>query len=176
MWRFVLVVILFSSISQFSLGQTPVKPRPSPLAIAQMKFKDTYLKVTYSQPHKRGREIFGALVPYGEVWRTGANEATELTINKPILIGQDTLSAGTYSLFTIPEKENWTVIINEEVGQWGSYNYLPESDILRIKVPVEEIKDVVWEPFTISFETERDYAYLVMRWDQTAIRVPIRFP
>src|SRR5688572_28697951 len=93
-------------------AQEQVKARPSPLALATVKNKTTYVKITYSQPHNNGRAIFGSLVPYGQVWRTGANEATEITVTKDITINSVLLKAGTYSIFTIPEKEKWTIIIN----------------------------------------------------------------
>jgi len=90
----------------FSSAQTVLKPRTSPLAIVAARYKNTYLKITYSQPQKNGREIFGKLVPYDQVWRTGANEATEITITNDILINGTTLKAGTYSLFTYQAKKN----------------------------------------------------------------------
>ena len=105
----VLILMLLSFLSN---GQETAKQRPSPLSITTVKYKDCYVKITYSQPHKRGREIFGKVVPYGDVWRTGANEATELTITKDIELNGKPLSAGTYSLFTIPKKELcWTIVI-----------------------------------------------------------------
>lgn len=158
-----------------SFAQEAITPRPSPTAIVTMKYDDTYVKLTYSQPHKRDRDIFGELVPYGKVWRTGANEATEITLTGDILINQDTLKAGTYSVFTIPGKDQWTIIINEELGQWGSYNYNPESDVLRFDVPVENVQSVVWEPFTIAFEQKNDKADLLMMWDKTKVTIPIEF-
>ena len=172
----ILLVGMISCLATAHLqAQETVKPRPSPTAIVTMKYEDTYIKVTYCQPHKRGREVFGELVPYGKVWRTGANETTEITVTEDILVQEDTLKAGTYSLFTIPRKERWVEIFNEELGQWGSYNYRKKSDVLRIEVPTELVKDVIWEPFTISFAQTNDKADLQMMWDQTMVSVPIRF-
>lgn len=163
-------------LCQFSIyGQEAVTPRPSPLAITTMKYDDTYIKLTYSQPHKRGRDIFGGLVPYGHIWRTGANEATEITLTGDVLIQNDTLRAGTYSIFTIPQKDKWTIIINEEVGQWGSYNYNQEADVMRFDVPTEKVQDVVWEPFTITFKQRNEKGDLLMMWDQTKVTIPIEF-
>ncbi|NNE34204.1 MAG: DUF2911 domain-containing protein, partial [Rhodothermales bacterium] len=108
----------------------------SPMAIAAVTLDDgTYVKIVYSSPRKRGREIFGGLVPYGEVWRTGANEATELTVTNGVLLNGNVLAAGTYALFTIPGDEQWTVIINRNLGQWGAYDYDPEADVVRFNVP-----------------------------------------
>ena len=104
-------------------AQDAARPRPSPLAVVSTRYKDTYVKITYSQPHKHGRDIFGSLVPFGQVWRTGANEATELTLSRDIKINGLDLKAGTYSLFTIPGKDAWTILINADLGLWGAYNY-----------------------------------------------------
>ena len=144
---------LFLLLSTFnSLAQEAVKPRPSPLTIVTARYKDSYLKIIYSQPHKNGREIFGKVVPYGAIWRTGANEATEITTTKDIMVNSTLLKAGTYSIFTIPEKENWTIVINSELGLWGSYNYNLKFDVLRFQIPVQPLQDVVYEPFTITID------------------------
>ncbi|MEQ9413416.1 MAG: DUF2911 domain-containing protein, partial [Cyclobacteriaceae bacterium] len=92
--------------------------RTSPLSITTSRYKDTYVKIVYSQPQKKGRAIFGKLVPYGKVWRTGANEATEITITGDILVDGKELKAGTYSIFTIPNENTWTVIFNTDLGLW----------------------------------------------------------
>jgi hypothetical protein len=149
--------------------------RPSPMAMATVKYKDTYVKITYGQPRKRGRTIFGGLVPFGMVWRTGANEATEITLTKDILINKTQLSAGTYSLFTIPEKESWIIIINKDVGLWGSYNYNPKMDVLRFTVPVADTGADSYETFTIQFDQRTNLADLLLFWDKTKIRIPIQF-
>ncbi len=163
------------AVAGMAFSQEAVTPRPSPTAIVTMKFEDTYVKVTYSQPHKRGREIFGNLVPYGEVWRTGANEATELTVTEPVKIGGNRIEPGTYSVFTIPYEEKWTIILNEELGQWGAYNYNEAADVIRFDVPVQEVKDVIWEPFTIAFEQKNEHADLLMMWGSTMVSIPIEF-
>jgi hypothetical protein len=145
------------------------------LAIATARYKDTYLKIVYSQPHKRGREIFGKTVPYNQVWRTGANETTEITITKDILINNQPLKAGTYSLLTIPSKGNWTIIVNSDVGMWGSYNYNIKQDILRFDVSVETLTEVVYEPFTILIDQKTDKATISLLWDKTKVTFPIQF-
>lgn len=172
-------ITFLSTTLSFSIhnchAQEAVKPRISPLAIVTMKYENNYVKVTYNQPHKRSREIFGELVKYGEVWRTGANEATEVTLTGDLIIQQDTLVAGTYSLFTIPNEKAWTIIFNKQLGQWGAYNYHEPSDVLRITIPVEVIKDIVYEPFTISFEQKNQIADMWLIWDRTKVAVPIQF-
>jgi len=155
-------------------AQDPMPVRTSPLALVTAKSKDTYLKVTYGQPQKKGREIFGKLVPFGQVWRTGANEATEMTITRDIIINSILLKAGTYSIFTIPQNDHWTIIINSELGLWGSYNYNSKLDVFRFDVPVKPA-DKIYEAFTLSIDQRNELADLIMQWDSTKISIPIKF-
>lgn len=176
MRRFVFFSLIgFVLATTSSFAQLAVSPRSSPLNMVTSRYKDTYLKITYSQPHKRGREIFGKVVPYGEVWRTGANEATEITITRNILIDGDTLQAGTYSLFAIPEPDKWTIIFNKDLGLWGAYNYNPDSDVLRLEVPTKEIDGQVYEPFTIAVIPRNDKADISMMWDKTRVTFTIQY-
>lgn len=168
-----IMIVAVGALNAF--GQEALKPRSSPLSVATARSKATYVKIIYSQPHKRNREIFGSLVPFGQVWRTGANEATELTTTKDILINNILLKAGTYSLFTIPEKDKWTIIINADLGLWGSYNYNAKQDVFRFTVPVQSTGDVVFEPFTILFDQRTDVADLLIMWDKTKVSIPIKF-
>ena len=148
------------------------EPRMSPMAVAAATLDDgTYVKVVYSSPRKRGRTIFGGLVPFGEIWRTGANEATEITVTKPVLLGPRRLEAGTYSLFTVPGDRSWTIVVNEALGQWGAYDYDSEADLFRFDVEVAE-SDKVHEAFTISVDTEGELAVRLI-WDTTEIVIPL---
>lgn len=130
--------------------------------------KSDIAEISYGQPSKRGRVIFGKLVPYGEIWRTGANMSTDLTVNTDVLFGGKPLKKGTYALFTIPGKDEWTVILNSKAGQKGAFEYEENKDknVLEIKVPVTRATDVM-EQFTISFEKDA----MVFGWDQ--VRVPV---
>jgi Protein of unknown function (DUF2911) len=170
-----LSLLLFLFLPLMAMAQEAIRPRPSPLAIVNARYKDTYLKITYSQPHKRERSVFGKVVPYGQVWRTGANEATEITITRDILINNVSLKAGTYSLFTIPEKDSWTIIINSDLGLWGAYNYNSKMDILRFTLPSQLIHGAVYEPFTITIDQKNDKAEIVLAWDSLQVRIPIQF-
>lgn len=152
----------------------PEQDRPSPAAITSLRYKDAYVKLTYSQPMKRGREIFGKLVPYGKVWRTGANEATEITTTKNISLNGFLLKTGTYSIFTIPDKDKWTIIINSELGLWGAYNHNAKLDILRFDVPVQ-VADKVYEAFTLKFESRNESADLQLLWDRVKVVIPVKF-
>ncbi len=164
------MLLLFNEVQ----AQEPVKPRPSPLEVVTIKWEDTYVKITYSRPHKRGRMVFGELVAFGKVWRTGANEATELTTTGDIKLAGTDVPAGTYSLFTIPQKDKWTIILNSDLGQWGAYRYDPEKDVVRFDVPTKQLSNT-FEPFTIEFEQTAKEVVLKMMWDQTGVEIPVSF-
>lgn len=134
------------------------------------------MEATYCRPFMKGREIFGNLVPYNEVWRTGANEPTTLTVNKQIKFGEVQLAAGTYSVWTIPQKTQWTVILNSEIPGWGvsfgnKASRNPEFDVLKVNVPVMDSPQAV-EQFTMAFEYNVN---LTFAWDKTKVSVPIEF-
>jgi hypothetical protein len=159
-----------------SLAQESAKPRISPLAIASARYKEHYIKIVYSQPQKRGREIFGKLVPYGQVWRTGANEATEILLTKDILINNQPLKAGTYAFFTIPDKDKWKIILNADLGMWGAYNYNPKMDVLSFDVVSQTIPgETVFELFTIQIDQKTDTAEISLLWDKTKVSFPVQF-
>ena len=130
-------------------------------------------RVIYSRPKMNGREVFGKLVPYGEVWRTGANEATELQIYNDMTIGGQTIPAGTYSLFTIPEKNEWTIILNKAQHQWGAYNYDADKDLLRIKAPARKAAAPI-EDLSIAFQPIEGGANLLMGWENTYVELPLK--
>ncbi|HEY9184861.1 MAG TPA: DUF2911 domain-containing protein [Salegentibacter sp.] len=136
------------------------------------------LEVFYNRPYKKDRVIFGELVPYNEVWRTGANEATTFTTNKDILVDGSELEAGTYTLWTIPMKASWKVIFNSKMYPWGidleekAYRD-PEYDVLVLEVPVS-ISETTIEQFTILFEEANDLIFMVLSWDKTRVAVPIK--
>jgi hypothetical protein len=162
-------------LSVATSAQESPEQRVSPLAVTATRYKDAYLKIIYSQPQKKGREIFGSLVPYGKVWRTGANEATEITTTKDITVNGTLLKAGTYSLFTIPNKDKWTIIINGELGLWGSYNYNQKLDIMRFDVPVQLITDKIYQQLTLQLDTRNSSADLLISWDNVKVSIPLKF-
>jgi hypothetical protein len=168
-----LLAVMFLLFTE-ARAQEPVKSRPSPLEIVTMKWEDTYVKITYGRPHKRGREVFGELVPYGKVWRTGANEATELTTTGDIKLAGNEVSAGTYTLFAIPYEGKWTIILNSDLGQWGAYRYDESKDMVRFDVPTKDL-DVTYEPFTIEFEQTGSEVTLKMMWARTGVEIPVSF-
>lgn len=168
---FILLLFTFAFDVQ---GQETFKSRSSPLALTFMRFQDAYVKIIYSQPQKRSREIFGKLVPYGQVWRTGANEATEITLTKDMLVNDQLLKAGTYTIFTIPDAEKWVIIVNTDVGLWGAYNYNPKLDIMRFDVPIA-LNDTSFEAFTMIFDQRNDVASLLIMWDKVKVSIPFKF-
>ena len=140
---------------------------------------DLRIKVFYNRPYKKGRVIFGGLVPFDTVWRTGANEATIFESNKDLLIEGKALPAGKYSLWTIPRPESWTVIFNSEYGQWGinskgEPNRDPLRDVRAVNVRAVQ-QDQLFEQFTISFEKTGEDAEMVLIWDKTLVSVPFSF-
>ncbi len=164
--------------------------RPSPLGLARTTIGDAYVKVHYSRPYKRDRDnIFGtkesgALVPYGEVWRTGANEATELTTTRDLMFGDKKLAAGTYSVFTTPGPEEWTLHFNSKLGLSGTGYFYPETmkfepvelgptEVLAVKAKPATLdeKDEV-DQFTISFAEGNAGHALVLRWIRTEVKFP----
>lgn len=140
---------------------------------------DLRIRVFYNRPYKKGREIFGGLVPYGKVWRTGANEATIFETNKTITIEGKKLNPGQYTLWTIPDNVTWMVIFNSEYGQWGvnhigEPNHNPALDILSI--PVHAVRqEQVFEQFTIAFEKVGEEAEMVLLWDNTVVAIPFAY-
>jgi hypothetical protein len=148
----------------------------SPEKNASYESGDLKVKVGYNGPSKRGRQIFGGLVPFGKVWRTGANEPTTFETNKEISILGKKLAAGKYSLWTIPNESTWTVIFNSEIPFWGvSFDGQPakdaKQDALSVEVPVV-IQDKEFEQFTISVEKGGEEIELIFIWDKTLVAVP----
>lgn len=130
------------------------------------------VNVTYCRPQMKGRKVFGELVPYDKVWRTGANAATVVSVNNDVTVAGKAVPAGEYTLWTIPNENNWTIILNKETGQWGT-NYDESEDLLRVDVPAEEITSPV-EQFTIKLVSADDGINLNLMWENTKVIVPVR--
>ncbi len=160
--------------------------------MAKMHLGDTYVKVTYGRPYIRDRDIFGDasegeyLVPLGELWRTGANEATEITATGPIMIGGERLEAGTYSVFTVPGAQSWEIRFSPQLGMDGmgmltasgeftADVYDSAMDVATVSGTVGRVEEVV-DPFTIELLATSAGADLVLSWEHTEVRVPIALP
>jgi hypothetical protein len=133
------------------------------------------MKVIYSRPAKKDREIFGKLVPFDKVWRTGANESTEIKLYQDVMFGDKKLAAGTYSLFTIPGANEWTIIFNSDIDHWGAYSYNEANDVLRVTGKSSTGKKMV-ESFAIQFDsTGKNGGVMMIAWDTTGVEVPFTY-
>lgn len=149
----------------------------SPKDTAAIELNDLKLEVEYNRPSKREREVFGALVPFDQVWRTGANEATTFKTNKDLTIQGMLLPKGKYTLWTVPNDESWKVMFNSGQYQWGVDETMkpmwnPNYDVIEIEVPTEKLETTV-EKFTIAFDNTTGNLKLTLAWDNTKIEVPI---
>lgn len=135
------------------------------------------VRITYSRPAKKEREVFGTkIVPYGEVWRVGANESAEIKFYQDVTIQGKKVKAGTYSLFAIPTATEWTIILNKDLDFWGAYSYNKDNDVLRVSVPTKKTEEVV-ENFSIQCVkgSNDKETTMKMAWDMTLVEVPIGF-
>ena len=169
------IILLIFFITAFSLNaQAPAVPAASPLGSVYQVVGISEVTVKYSRPSVKGRQIFGGVVPFDQVWRTGANSATTITLSHDATIGGTKLAAGTYGIFTIPGKSEWTVILSKDNNLWGSGNYNPANDALRFKVTPEKTGNV--ELLTFNFESvESDKAKLTISWADVKIGFDIVF-
>lgn len=159
--------LLFIGVEQ-STAQVKLPPSSSSQTITQgLGIKDIVL--SYQRPNKNNRVIFGGLVPYGEVWRTGANNIPSITFAEEVSIEGNKVPAGTYGLFTIPNKNEWTIILSKNVKQWGAYQYKKEEDLLRFNVKPQVLTNNV-ETFTIAFEDVTvKSAKITLAWEKTKV-------
>jgi hypothetical protein len=165
-----LLTILFSTAAFAQMGGGS---RPSPAASATCDLGGgKTIKTDYSSPRMKGRKIYGDLVPFGQVWRTGANEATTFVASADVVVGGKTVPAGSYTLFTVPTADKWTLIINKKTGEWGiPYKY--ESDELaRVDMSVSKLPAPV-ENFTITYDKAAGGCTLRIDWDTTRASVSI---
>ena len=146
--------------------------RTSPNAVVGTVIGTTKVMITYGSPGVKGREVFGGLVPYDELWRTGANEATTITFSNDVLVDGNEIAAGTYSLFTVPGKEEWTVILNADATQWGNYSYDEAEDVLRFTVEPMEVGQHERMTFMFS-DIEANSASVVLAWDTVAVKFDV---
>ncbi|GAA4465085.1 DUF2911 domain-containing protein [Nibrella saemangeumensis] len=162
-----LVFTGFSGFAQLNL------PEPSPSATVQQKIGFTDVKISYSRPAVKGRTTFGGLVPWGKLWRTGASEATIVTFSDPVTIAGKPLPAGSYSLFTIPAPQQWTIIFNKHVGGHGTDGYEEKNDVLRFTVK-QDSSLRFYETFTIEVQDlVHNQANLYLNWANTSVRFPV---
>jgi hypothetical protein len=179
--RFVLLAAIFvgaAAVAIPSFAQAPAQ-RPSPAAKANCSFSDgKSVNIDYSSPRAKGRKIFGGLVPYGEVWRAGANEATTFVIDTDVVVGGKTVPAGAYTLFTVPNQDKWTLIINKTTKNakggplWGVPYPGEEGDFARVDMKASKLGSPV-ENFTISFDKSASGCTMNLDWETTRASINI---
>ena len=190
MKQFVFIISVTLLGLSFSAGAQEEWPEldKSPLDIAYFPANTTFrnfqqgeareilpkARVIYSRPQMNDRKIFGELVPFGEVWRLGANEATEITFYQDAKVAGEDIPAGTYTLSARVEENIWTVIFSSDLHIWGAYNRDASKDVLSVRAEPTEIDDML-EAFTILFESTETGANLVLAWENTEVSVPIEF-
>ena len=160
-----------------ALDKSPMDMCYYPINYPVLKIQDkitepVVARVIYSRPHKNGRIIFGDLVEYGKVWRLGANEATEIEFYQNVKIDGKKVPKGRYTLYAIPNPDNWIIILNKELDVWGAFKYDAQKDVLRTTVPVQKLNESV-EALAMTFEKTDTGCNLVMAWDNIKTSLPI---
>ncbi len=180
MKKFILSILIIAftvSANEVNAQDSPnfakLDASPMDMTIYRNNNDEAIARVIYSRPQKRNREIFGKLIPYGEVWRTGANEATEITFYQDMQVAGATIDAGTYSLFTIPGEKEWTIILNNNINTWGAYEYKEVQDVARITVPVRQSSTSI-EALSMAFEKASNGMNLLIGWDDKYVKVPFK--
>ena len=163
-----LLAILFTTAAVAQMGGS----KPSPAASATCDLGGKTIKTDYSSPRMKGRKIYGDLVPYGKVWRTGANEATAFVTSADVKVGDKDVPAGSYTLFTIPNADKWTLNINKKTGEWGIPYKYEGDELARVDMKVSKLPSAV-ENFTISYEKSGSGCTLNIDWDNTRASVDI---
>ncbi len=166
------------TIGVSSVAQAQLAPQPSPASKLEQKVGLTDVTIQYSRPSKKGRTVFGDLVPFGEVWRTGANENTRLTNSDALIFGKDSLKPGTYAVYTKPGKDSWDLIFYTDTDNWGTPEKWDDKKVaLKVSAKPTALKDAV-ETFTISIDGLESVngGTLTLKWDQTAVAFPFAVP
>jgi hypothetical protein len=174
-FRFLVVLVSGVMLASGLSAQTPKVdfPAASPACTRKQRVGLTDIEIVYSRPGVKGRTIFGGIVPYGQVWRTGANQATKITFSTPVKLNGADIPAGTYALFTIPGENEWTIIINKGAAQWGAFQYDEKADVARFKVTPIQLAEQI-ETFTIEFNRIRDEsAVMNLVWDHTVVPIKL---
>lgn len=153
----------------FTAWPVQAQQRTSPKAEASGTVGGANVDIVYCRPSADKRKIMGGLVPYGQVWRTGANAATTIEFDKPVKIEGKNLPAGKYALFTIPNENEWTIILNKDFNQQGAYNYDEKKDVLRVNVKPKKSGEYV-ETFTITPEKDR----VSLKWENTEVAFKVK--
>ncbi len=182
-----LIFLMLSFTSMVTLAQNNIPPvDKSPLDMSYypanypiLKIQDKiteplHMRVIYSRPQKNGRDVFGGLVEYGQIWRLGANEAVEIEFFRDVKIGTNKVKKGRYTLYAIPNEQKWTMILNKDTDTWGAFKYDEKKDVLRYDIRPEKQTDSL-ESYCMYFEKAGTGANLVITWDNVRASMPIGF-
>ncbi len=166
---FAFVMLLTTNVSAQRFA--PLDKSPLDLAAFPSRGSNKAIKVFYSRPYLKGRTVGTDLAPYGKMWRTGANDATQIQFLTDMKFAGKTIKAGAYSLFTIPNEKEWTIIISSDVDNWATRGYKEDNEVARLTVPVTQGEESL-ENFSISFQTVDGGAHMHMGWDKVRVAVP----
>ncbi len=172
-------IFIFTALSMFTLtgvaqGFKEVDKVPHDISYyRESRIAAPLVKVLYGRPSKENQQIFGDIVPYGEIWRTGYNEATEIKFYQDVEFGGKKVPAGTYVLLTVPGKTSWKIILNSQLDTWGAFQYDPLFNIAEITVPVTKAESL--ETFSIAFKNRNNALEMVLGWDATRVKIPLQF-
>ena len=168
------IIIAAAAVFAFSFTDAQlVTPAPSPTQTIKQNFGLSFIELSYSRPGVKGRKVFGDLVPFGKVWRTGANNATTINFGDDVTIGGEKIKAGKYGLLTIPDKNDWTIIISKQTDVTSPADYKQEMDVVRVTLESLKLPEAV-ETFTMQFANVKPSTCdLRMMWEKTAIALPI---
>lgn len=173
MKKIAFLLLLLCACTYTGFSQNYKYPMASPRQVISQQFSVTKISVDYGRPSVRGRKIFGELVPYGKIWRVGANEATNITFEQSVLFGGKPTKIGRYAIFITPEEHEWTVVLNYDADAWGAYSYDPNENAIEVKVPVQTQKELQ-ESLEISFEgISETKINLQIRWEYSKVDIPI---
>ena len=174
-WIIITVLVIAIGAALVQPIMMTLTKRHSPYEEIAYDQNDLAITVAYCRPYMKDRVIFGELVPFGEVWRTGANEATTIELSQDVTVAGEPLPAGRYALFTIPGENEWTMIFKNKADQWGAFDYDAAEDALRVDVAAEHAESSApMEQFTIRLDEAENGADLNFAWEKTYVSVPIR--
>jgi hypothetical protein len=179
---FVSMILTLAAISQSKIpavdkSTLDISYYPANFPIQKIQDKITEplaMRVIYSRPQKNGRDVFGNLVEYGQLWRMGANEATEIEFFRDVTLGKTKIKKGRYTLYAITNPDNWTIIINRDTDTWGSFKYDVKKDVARFDVKPETVAENL-ETFSMYFDKRTGGASLIIQWDNIRTTVPFSF-
>ncbi len=168
---FTTFLVLLTTVALAQMGDNSSRPSPPEKATCDLGMGQT-ITTDYSSPRMKGRQIYGGLVPYGKVWRTGANDATTFVTTTGVEVGGKSVPAGSYTLFTVPDANKWTLIINKKTGEWGIPYKYQSDELARVDMTVSKVSSPV-EDFTISYEKTGSGCVMHLDWETTRASVDI---